>query len=336
MASSRLVALAAVAGGLAGAVWYRRARRVTTAWHRRVVLITGGSRGLGLALAREFARRGGIVWIAARDGDEVDRAVGELRAGGGRAFGLCADVTDMASVATMVETVAAHHGRLDCVVNNAGVITAMPFVNAELSDFSESLATHFWGPLYVIRAALPWLRQAAPGHIVNISSVGGRVGVPHLAPYCAGKFALAGLSDVLNAELSAHDVHVTTVTPGLMRTGSIGHVKVRGRHVAEARWFAALAATSLTSQDATRAARQIVRAVSLRRATVTPGWQARALHVATTVAPGIVAPIQAAAATLLLPQASDVSTQARAIRDLDLGWAKGLMRPGIAAKYNEA
>jgi NAD(P)-dependent dehydrogenase (short-subunit alcohol dehydrogenase family) len=325
------------AAALLGTAWLRarRSRVHEDAWFDRVVVITGGSRGLGFALAQTFASHGAVVWLAARHREELDRAVARLRAGGARAYAHVVDVRDPASVSVLIDAVVARHRRLDVVVNNAGVITAMPFANAEDADFRESLATHFWGPLHMVRAALPWLRRAHPGHVINISSIGGRVGVPHLAPYCAGKFALTGLSQVLRAELAADDVWVTLATPGLMRTGSVGRVKVRGDHVAEARWFAALAATPLTSQHAHSAARRIVNAAEARRATVTPGWQARVQQSANAVAPQLTATILQAVHAYLLPGPVDGLTPARAISDLPLGWAAPLVSASTADTYNQ-
>lgn len=303
-------------------------------WRGRVVVITGGARGLGFALARVFAADGACVWLVSRDAEELDRAVTRLRATGASADAHVADITDPAAVDGMIEAVVARHQRIDVVVNNAGVITAMPFANAELADFRESMDTHFWGPLHVIRAALPWLKRRR-GHIINVSSIGGRVGVPHLAPYCSGKFALTGLSEVLRAELAPHDVWVTLATPGLMRTGSIGRVKVRGDHVAEGRWFAAMSATSLTSQDASAAARQIVRAAARRRAVTTPGWQARVQHAATAIAPELMATVLSVATAHLLPGAAPYPTPSREVGDLDLGWAQRLISRETAAEYNQ-
>jgi len=326
--------------GLATAalVSYGLARLMRTApvqsWRGRVVVITGGARGLGFALARVFASDGASVWLVSRHGDELNRAVDRLRAAGGRAYAHVADITDPVAVDGMVAAIVARHQRIDVIVNNAGVITAMPFANAELADFRESMDTHFWGPLHVVRATLPWLKLSR-GHIINISSIGGRVGVPHLAPYCAGKFALTGLSQVLRAELAPHDVWVTLATPGLMRTGSVGRVKVRGNHVAEARWFAALSATSITSQDASAAARQIVRAAALRRAVTTPGWQARVQQSVNAVAPELMAAVLSAVTAHLLPAAAPHSTPSRAVSELDLGWAERLVSADTAAEYNQ-
>jgi len=186
----------------------------------------------------------------------------------------------------------------------------------------------------MIRATVPWLKRSR-GHIINVSSIGGRVGVPHLAPYCAGKFALTGLSQVLRAELAPHDVWVTLATPGLMRTGSVGRVKLRGNHVAEARWFAALSATPLTSQGASSAARQIVRAAARRRAVTTPGWQARVQQTVNALAPELTAAVLSAVSAHILPAATSHPTPLRAVSDLDLGWVQGLISTETAAEYNQ-
>lgn len=117
------------------------------------------------------------------------------------AHGLVGDVRDPFAVARMVSAVVDAAGRLDILVNNAGVIQATPFEHARLDDFADSLRTHLWGPLHLIREALPVMRRQGDGRIVNIASIGGRIGVPHLVPYSVGKFALVGLSEGLRAEV---------------------------------------------------------------------------------------------------------------------------------------
>lgn len=326
----------AVAAG-AAALWVDRTRGhgLPHDWRGRVVLITGGSRGLGLALARRLGADGAVVCLLARDADELERAVELLRAEGIRAESSPADVTDRFAYARAIRAVTTAHGRLDALVNNAGVITAMPFDDALDDDFDESLRVHFWGPLYGIRAALPWLRRASPGHLVNISSIGGRVGIPHLAPYCAGKFALTGLSEAIGPELAADGVRVTTVTPGLMRTGSIRHARVRGQHAAEARWFAALGSLRLTSMSAERASAQIVAGMSAGRAAVRPGWQSRLLQVASAAAPGLVAAMFAVVVARVLPAPAGRFTPARPIGTIDLGRVGRLASTEVETRYNQ-
>jgi len=212
MAAAALVA----AFGAARMALRSRARRAFSL-RKRTVLITGGARGLGLALARAFGDEGARVVLLSRSPSELDRARRDLAARGVDASIAICDVTDAADVRQAIREAAAEMGGLDVVVNNAGVIQMMPFALATDEDFGESIATHFWGPLHVIREALPYLERAG-GRVVNISSFGGRVAVPHLLPYCVGKFALTGLSEGLDAELAERGIRVLTVTPGLMRT----------------------------------------------------------------------------------------------------------------------
>jgi short-subunit dehydrogenase len=130
----------------------------------------------------------------------------------------------------------------------------------EEQDFHDAMAVHFYAPLYTMMAALPHMRVRGEGRIVNISSIGGKIGIPHLIPYCASKFALAGLSESLRAELAEDNILITTVYPGLMRTGSPINAEFKGRHREEFAWFALMDATPLTSISAVRAARKIVNA----------------------------------------------------------------------------
>jgi hypothetical protein len=149
----------------------------------RVVLITGGSRGLGLLMAREVGRLGAQVVIAARDEAELLRAQRDLLAHEIHASILIADVATEAQAQRMVSQVIDRHGRLDALINNAGVIMVGPVDHMTVSDFEEAMATHFWGPLHTMLAAIPHMRDAGGGRIVNISSIGGKIGVPHLADW---------------------------------------------------------------------------------------------------------------------------------------------------------
>jgi NAD(P)-dependent dehydrogenase (short-subunit alcohol dehydrogenase family) len=301
----------------------------------RVVLITGGARGLGLALARTFAGEGARLMLVSRSADELDRARRDLLSTGARVDVAVCDVRNADQVTAMMRALVRAHGRLDVVVNNAGVIQMMPFELATPEDFRDSLDTHFWGPYHVIRAALPHLVDRH-GSIVNISSFGGRIAVPHLAPYCVGKFALTALSEGLNAELAKRGVHVLTVTPGLMRTGSHRNVRVRGRHEAEAIWFGLASATSLTSMDVTRAARQIVAALRRRQARLTPGVQAKIGLIASTLTPALTAAVfRLVDRALPAATGADSSGEARWSRDLDLGRAASLMPTRAAIAMNQ-
>jgi NAD(P)-dependent dehydrogenase (short-subunit alcohol dehydrogenase family) len=234
----------------------RSARAVSFA--DKTALIFGGSRGLGLVLARELAAEGAIVCLAARQVDELERARDELTATGARVTIIPCDITDRAQVSAAIARVIEDYGVLDVLINDAGIIQVGPIEHMTLADFEEAMATHFWGPLSTILEALPHMRLGGAKRIVNISSIGGKIAVPHLVPYSASKFALTGLSEGLRAELARDGIRVTTVCPGLMRTGSTYNAWFKGQHRREFAWFHIAAAIPGFSIDAGRAARQII------------------------------------------------------------------------------
>jgi NAD(P)-dependent dehydrogenase (short-subunit alcohol dehydrogenase family) len=219
----------------------------------RTVLITGGSRGLGLVLARQAAADGARVAICGRDPASLERAGDVLRGIGAEVVTVECDVTDAAQVRRMVEEVTRRLGPVDMLITNAGVIEVGPAETMGVADYQEAMATNFWGMLYPILEVLPAMRARGDGRIVNITSIGGKVGVPHLVPYSASKFAAMGLSQGLRAELSADGITVTTAVPGLMRTGSPRNAIFRGRQRAEYAWFSiadALPGLSVSAEDA--------------------------------------------------------------------------------------
>lgn len=247
---------AGTVAGLSLAYWgLRQMRRFHLAG--RTVLITGGSRGLGLALARAFLRRGARVALLARSQDELERAR-EMLTGTGEVFIQACDIRDEADVKQAIARVREQLGEIDVLVNNAGTLTVGPMDTMTAEEYRESLAVFFWGPLHTTLAVLPEMRKRRSGRIVNISSIGGKISVPHLLPYSVGKFALSGFSEGLRAELLQDNVYVTTVFPGLMRTGSPRNADFKGKHRAEYTWFLLSDATPGLSISADRAARQIV------------------------------------------------------------------------------
>lgn len=227
----------------------------------KTVLITGGSRGLGLVLARELAAEGARLAICSRDAEELALAKDELEAAGAEVFEALCDVTVQEEVERLVGDVCMRFGQIDVLVNNAGVIQVGPLATQTQQDFEDAMQIHFWAPFYAIKAVLPVMRGAGAGRIVNISSIGGKVAVPHLAPYCASKFALVGLSQAMRVELARENIYVTTVCPGLMRTGSHVNAYFKGQNEKEYALFAISNALPVSSISAESAARQIVRAV---------------------------------------------------------------------------
>lgn len=262
--------------GLALAAVAARRQRVNRQTGK-TVLITGGSRGLGLALAERFARSGFRVALVARDAEELARAR-QILLDRGAVSGLesvvliPADLTDRAQAQAAVHQVIASFGHLDVLINNAGAIEVAPFENQPLEAFESSLAIHLYAPLSTIQAALPHMLERHAGNIVNIASVGGKVPVPHLLPYCAGKFSLVGFSEGLHAELRHKGIHVTTVNPGLMRTGSFVQAQFGGQPEKEFRWFSLSSTAPLLTISAARAASKIFHATMANKAelTITP------------------------------------------------------------------
>ena len=279
----------------------RRARALD--FSGRVALVTGGSRGLGLLIARELGRHGAKVVIAARDEDELLRAKRDLLERGIEVTTVVTDLATPADAERVVEACVSAYGRLDVLINNAGVITVGPFDTMSYADFDDAMAVHFRAPLYMLRAALPHLRTAG-GRVAKISSIGGKVGVPHLSAYCASKFALTGLSQAVRAELARENILVTTVCPGLMRTGSVFNAWFKGRHRQEFAWFAVAGSLPLVSIDANRAAKRIVDAVQHGDAEVVITWSAKLAAASAALAPALMAKA-AAIANRLLPASAD-------------------------------
>jgi NAD(P)-dependent dehydrogenase (short-subunit alcohol dehydrogenase family) len=265
MPNSRWIAPIAggVGAGVAAGLLFRSQNRDL---QNAVVLITGGSRGLGLALAREFAAEGCRLAICARDPSELGAARQDLEGRGAEVVTIECDVRDQAAVERMVDQVRRHYGRIDVLVNNAGEIQVGPAESMRIPDFEQAMNVMFWGTVYPTMALLPHFRSRGSGRIVNVTSVGGKVAVPHLLPYTCAKFAAVGFSEGLHAELRDTGVKVVTIAPGLMRTGSYLNAEVKGDHDAEAAWFGLSASLPGVSMNADRAARQIVRAAKRGRA----------------------------------------------------------------------
>ena len=225
-----------------------------------VVLITGGSRGLGLALAHEFGRHGCRLALCARDAGELTRAREDLQASGYEVTTSVCDLTETAQVNRLAAEVTAHYGQIDILVNNAGIIEVGPVQNMQRKDFEDAMAVDFWGVLDPILAILPQMRARRSGRIVNITSIGGKVAFPHLLPYAAAKFAATGLSEGLHSELQRDGITVTTIVPGLLRTGSYFNALFKGNKTGEFAWFSIGDNLPGGSISAERAAREIVAA----------------------------------------------------------------------------
>ncbi len=278
----------ALLGGIAFSAWaLGRAMRNGYSFAGKIVLISGGSRGLGLVIGRQLAEEGARIALLARDEQELARAKSDLAERGAEVLTVPCDLADREQIGSAANRVVAHFGGIDVLINNAGVIEVGPLEHMTREDFERSLAVHFWAPYELTMLVRPLMRKRGGGRIVNISSIGGKIAVPHLAPYCAGKFALTGFSDSVRAELALDRILVTTVAPGLMRTGSHVNARFKGEHDAEFAWFSLSNAMPVISMSAKRAAAKIIAACRRGQPSLTLTFAARAAIAGNAIAPNL-------------------------------------------------
>lgn len=262
MASKLHKLLAFAAGGAASAWLVKRAVRSNRHFdfYGKVAIVTGGSRGLGLVLARQLVDEGVRVAICARTEADLDAAQRELEARGGQVLAVACDVRDELQVESMVEQVMERFGTVDLLFNVAGIIQVGPLDAMTREDFETAMQTNCWGTLNTVLAVLPEMRRKAWGRIVNVASLGGKRAVPHMLPYSTSKFAVVGLSNGLRTELMKDGIFVTTACPSLMRTGSPRNAIFKGQHVQEYAWFSIGDSLPIASMSAEAAADQLLEA----------------------------------------------------------------------------
>ncbi|KQS24665.1 SDR family oxidoreductase [Dyadobacter sp. Leaf189] len=253
-----LYAIAAVGLIAAARSVYKRVTRYD--FTGKTVIITGGARGLGLLLARGLAEKGANLVICSRNPEQLKDAERELTGLGANVLAITADLSEQQDAQQVVAAAAERFGSIDVLINNAGTMIVGPQESMEIQDYKKAMDVNFWAALYMVKAALPHLKQSE-GRIANICSIGGKISVPHLLPYSVSKFAMVALSEGLHAELKRDKVTVTTVIPNLMQTGSTKNVFIKGDHEAEYAWFKTMASSPLFSQKAEKSAAQIIEAI---------------------------------------------------------------------------
>jgi NAD(P)-dependent dehydrogenase (short-subunit alcohol dehydrogenase family) len=201
------------------AVWESLARPLSACWFRgRTALITGASSGIGRDISLSLARLGVRVAILARRNDPLARLADEIRAGGGEALVLLADVSQRGQVRDAVQRALADFGQLDILVNSAGMVIPAPVESLKPADLQRMLQVNLFGTLHSMQAVIPSMRHAGAGNIVNIASLAGRRGLPPLGGYSASKFALVGLTEALRVDLRGSGIKVSLVMPTVVDT----------------------------------------------------------------------------------------------------------------------
>jgi len=258
-----------VAAWVAARRLWRRRRRLD--FRGKKVLITGGSRGLGFAVARRFLEEGAEIAICARSSDELERARAELRqlahelarrsrSEAARVVALRADVTDEQAVDWLVAETRASLGGLDVLVNCAGEIAVGPLEAMTAKDYFQAFNGIFLATYYPTMAVVPHLRAQRAGRIVNVTSVAGKLPIPHNGTYVVGKFATTGFSAVCRAELRKYGIQVSTVMPPPLRNGAWMNAGYKGDADEELAWFVRALSSPFVSIDPERAARAVVEA----------------------------------------------------------------------------
>jgi len=330
------LAVAATVFGLAGFA-ISRAVRSRYSFAQKVVLITGGSRGLGLVLARRLADEGARLVLLARDTAELANAESDLESRGTFVLTISCDLLVREEIAAAVRKAMSHFGRVDVLINNAGVIEVGPLAHMQRADFEHCLQLHFWAAYELTQLVVPEMRRRGGGRIVNISSIGGKLAPPHLAPYAVSKFALTGFSDAIRSELAPDGIKVTTVAPGLMRTGSHINAKFKGARDREYAWFAIANGMPGISMHAERAAAKIIAACRRGQPSLTLTYAARLAIAANAVAPNLTGHAMKIA-NRLLPEAIDESgneaSSGEASRHRLRSWMTGLV-DNASARNNE-
>ncbi|WP_116114616.1 SDR family NAD(P)-dependent oxidoreductase [Austwickia chelonae] len=233
-----------------------------------VAVVAGASRGLGLLICRELAVRGCRVVGLSRSEESLAQARHRMAEWGHELHTYRADVTDAEGLNAVVARVGAEIGDIEVAIHVAGVIQVGPAESMTREHYATCIDIMLWGPINLALAVLPGMRARRRGRIGVVTSIGGKISVPHLLPYSTAKFGALGFTEGLRADLSGSGVTATTIVPGLMRTGSHLAAQFTGDQAKEYAWFAPGACLPLIAMDAERAASKIADGVLTGRGMV--------------------------------------------------------------------
>ncbi|MBX4774829.1 SDR family oxidoreductase [Klebsiella oxytoca] len=190
----------------------------------KVIIITGASSGMGEAAARHLATKGAKVVLAARRSSRIDALAKEINEQGGTAMAIATDVTREDDVKKLVDTTVSQWGRIDVLINNAGVMPLSPVDQGKVSEWNQMIDVNLRGVLHGIAAALPYMKAQKSGHIINTASIAGHLVFPASAVYSATKYAVRALTEGLRKETCAYNVRATIISPGAVSTELLEHI----------------------------------------------------------------------------------------------------------------
>ena len=239
----------------------------------KTVLITGGTTGLGFELLRQLLDEGCRVATCARNSADLQT----LKENFPDVFTMRCDVGKKEEVETFVTETIKHFDHIDIVINNAGIIMVAPMEGFIQADYEHAMDVMYWGMVHTTFAVLEHMKSRKQGQIVNITSVGGKVSIPHLLPYSAAKFAAVGFSEGTTSELRQHNIFVTTVIPGLMRTGSYVNALFQEDNKLMYKLFSAISTAPGITISAKKAAEGTIDAIKRKNALVVLGLPAKVL-----------------------------------------------------------
>ncbi len=244
------------------------------------VLITGAAGGIGRALTLEFTSKGSNVIMADIDEEGMESVAAEVRAGGGKAIAITADVTRPEDLDTLTGRAIDKAGRVDILVNNAGVAMVSEVKDTTWDEWEKILAVNLLGPIQLTSRLLPHMISNGRGHIVNIASMAGLMGIPGLTSYSVTKFGMVGFSEALRAELHSYGIDVTAVCPGVVNTPIIHTSPIKGFDEEMRN------PPSVIMISPEKAAREIVRGVRRNKAKVIPSTPPKIIYALKKILPG--------------------------------------------------